>query len=97
MKRNILIVMALSLLLCGTALGETLIPVTPTAAITELEEGLSTVAFIGNDGFDDFLAGGGATSDMGVVTFLMGRLMGAENLMLNSRSFDSIVGEIGNN
>lgn len=87
MKLAFFTILLTSLLLGGTAFGETLIPVTPTEAITELEPGLQTVAFTGNDGFDAYLAGGGASSDMGVVTFLAGRFMGAENLQMNIGAF----------
>lgn len=38
--------------------------------IQELEEGLSMVQFAGNYGFDEFLAGGGASSDSDVVAYL---------------------------
>ena len=51
--------------------------VTPTSAITELEDGFSAVRYAGDDGFEAFLAAGGASSDSEVVSFLSNRL-GAE-------------------
>ena len=39
--------------------------------ITELADGLSTVRYTGDNGFDDFLAKGGASSDAEVVSFVM--------------------------
>ncbi len=42
----------------------------PGEQIIELEEGLSMVAFEGNDGFETFLAQGGAFSDSDVIKFL---------------------------
>lgn len=38
--------------------------------LQELEEGLSAIHYEGKDGFDEFLAGGGASSDREVVNFL---------------------------
>lgn len=46
----------------------------PDETITELEDGLAMVAFHGNDGFEDFLAQGGASDDSGVVRFLVDNL-----------------------
>lgn len=48
----------------------------PDETIMELEEGLSMVAFHGNDGFEDFLAQGGASDDDEVVRFLVDNLGG---------------------
>ena len=39
--------------------------------ITELADGLSAVRYTGDNGFDDFLAKGGASSDAEVVSFVM--------------------------
>lgn len=61
----------------GTALAESQTVVTPTAEIVTLEEGLSTVLYEGDHGFDAFLSQGGASSDMQVVEFLVRHLMGA--------------------
>lgn len=49
--------------------------ITPDTKITELEDGLSVVRYEGNYGFDEFLEQGGASSDMGVVEYVSGRLM----------------------
>lgn len=51
------------------------IAVTPSAEIVELENGFSVVRHDGDDGFDDFLSQGGASSDGEVVAYL------AENLL----------------
>lgn len=42
--------------------------------ITRLESGFSSVRFAGDDGFADFLAEGGASTDQGVTAFLVHRL-----------------------
>ncbi|MCD8089601.1 MAG: C45 family autoproteolytic acyltransferase/hydrolase [Clostridiales bacterium] len=44
--------------------------ITPTAEITQLEEGFSTVRFQGDDGFQAFLDKGGASSDREVIEYL---------------------------
>ncbi len=46
-----------------------------TSNIVKLEEGFSAVAFEGEDGFEDFLAAGGASSDAQVVEFLSAHLL----------------------
>ena len=46
-----------------------------TGEKTELEEGLSAVAFEGEDGFTEFLSQGGASSDREVAEYLGGRLL----------------------
>lgn len=51
--------------------GETIRILSPNEGITELEEGLSMVAFHGRDGLDTFLAQGGASDDGAVVRFLV--------------------------
>lgn len=51
------------------------IAVTPSAEIVELENGFSVVRHDGDDGLDDFLSQGGASSDGEVVAYL------AENLL----------------
>lgn len=43
--------------------------------ITELEKGFQAVKFEGNDGFEEFLSQGGASSDSEVVNFLSGHLL----------------------
>ena len=56
----------------GTEHAETIIP---KDEITELEDGLSTVRYAGDYGFDGFLAQGGAASDGEVVQYLADNLM----------------------
>ena len=73
--------------LYGGACAESLVQVTPAETVTELEDGLSTVALGGRDFFDEFLSQGGADSDMGVAWFLAGHLLGAENLTIETRGF----------
>lgn len=51
----------------------------PEETITELEDGLSMVAFQGNDGFEKFLAQGGASNDSEVLQFLVDNL--GDNLL----------------
>ena len=46
-----------------------------TGEKTELEDGLSAVAFEGEDGFTEFLSQGGASSDREVAEYLGGRLL----------------------
>ncbi len=58
----------------------TLTDVIPTEKITELEEGLSAVRYEGNYGFDQFLSGGGASTDKEVIGFLTGNLLGDSDL-----------------
>ena len=48
--------------------------------ITTLTPGLSSAEFTGDDGFEDFLAGGGASSDAAVAKFLSERLNTAVTL-----------------
>ena len=43
--------------------------------IQELESGLSAVEFTGNDGFDEFLAQGGASGDADVIAYLTEQLL----------------------
>lgn len=49
--------------------------ITLTSEITELEKGFSAVSFEGDDGFEDFLSAGGASSDADVVKFLSSHLL----------------------
>ena len=53
--------------------------------ITMLEPGFSSASFSGDDGFEAFLAGGGASSDTEVVQFLAAELLA--NVTMNSASF----------
>lgn len=56
--------------------------------ITELTGGLSAVRYTGDYGFDEFLAGGGASSDAEVVSFLMkSRIADFGNLMFDGNPF----------
>lgn len=52
-----------------------------TSKVMELENGLSAVEFEGEDGFEDFLAQGGASSDQEVVAFLSSRLLADFNIL----------------
>ena len=52
-----------------------------TSEITKLEEGFSAVQFEGDDGFETFLAGGGASSDGEVAEFLASRLTAEFDLL----------------
>ena len=58
-----------------------------TSEAIQLEDGFSAMALEGKDYFEDFLAQGGASSDMDVVKFLGGHLFGAENLTLEMKGF----------
>ena len=59
---------------------EVFTPISLTSTVTELENGLSAVRFDGDDGFEDFLAAGGASSDGEVVTYLAEHLLDGLNL-----------------
>lgn len=62
--------------------------VEPTSEITQLENGLSTVRYDGDYGFDGFLSQGGASSDAGVIEFLTNNLLsGATGLNLQGNGF----------
>lgn len=50
--------------------------ISPTRKVMQLEDGLSTISFEGDYGFDTFLENGGASSDSAVVDFLSGELLG---------------------
>ena len=54
--------------------------VSPTSEIVELEDGFSTVRYDGDYGFNEFLAGGGASSDGEVVEYLANNLLSDLNL-----------------
>jgi len=58
-----------------TTMDTALIDITPTGKITELEDGLSAVRYEGNYGFDEFLSGGGASTDGEVIGFLTENLL----------------------
>lgn len=55
--------------------------ITLTSKITELENGFSAVRFEGDDGFEEFLAGGGASSDQQVIEFLSSHLLADFNIL----------------
>lgn len=56
--------------------------------IMELEEGLSTVRFDGNYGFDEFLSQGGAEKDSDVISYLTSQvLIGVSDIRFNSGPF----------
>lgn len=54
--------------------------ISPTSEIVELENGFSAVRYDGDYGFDQFLAGGGASSDGEVVEYLANNLLSDLNL-----------------
>ena len=54
--------------------------ISPTLEIVELENGFSAVRYDGDTGFDQFLAGGGASSDGEVVEYLANNLLSDLNL-----------------
>ena len=54
--------------------------ISPTSEIVELEDGFSAVRYDGDTGFDQFLAGGGASSDGEVVEYLANNLLSDLNL-----------------
>lgn len=54
--------------------------ISPTSEIVELENGFSAVRYDGDYGFDEFLAGGGASSDGEVVEYLANNLLSDLNL-----------------
>ena len=54
--------------------------ISPTSEIAELEDGFSAIRYDGDYGFDEFLAGGGASSDGEVVEYLANNLLSDLNL-----------------
>ena len=78
----------MTLLLPAAAMAEGVTQIVPTHDTVELEDGLSVVRLDGEDYFDEFLAQGGADSDMGVITFLGKKLLfGRNELRLDTRGF----------
>lgn len=73
-----------------------------TSTITELEDGFSAVQFEGDDGFEAFLAQGGASSDAEVIKFLsaylledfdiFGSLFGCSTIAVESPEGDRLFG-----
>lgn len=59
--------------------------VTPSMEVTQLEDGLSTVHFEGDSGFDEFLEQGGAASDQEVAQYLTSLVK--ENISLGDLLF----------
>ena len=53
--------------------------ITPTSEIVKLEDGLSSVRYDGDYGFDQFLKNGGASSDSKVMNFLTQNLLSKAN------------------
>lgn len=65
-----------------------LVRIEPGEAVTELEAGLSAVAFEGDDGFDEFLEQGGAASDEAVTAFVSEQLLtGLPELIFGGNPF----------
>ena len=89
MKTALQLTLCLLILISGFCFAEEgeLVVVEVTNEVIELEEGFSAVALSGEDYFEDFLEKGGASSDMGVVQFLGGHLMGAMGLSLQVDGF----------
>ena len=58
----------------------TMADVKPTASLTQLEEGLSVIRYDGDYGFQGFLEAGGATSDDGVLNYLMDHVVDVSDL-----------------
>lgn len=54
--------------------------ISPASEIAELEDGFSAIRYDGDYGFDEFLAGGGASSDGEVVEYLANNLLSDLNL-----------------
>lgn len=66
---------------------ETNPPLTPTAEIKQLENGLSAVKYEGDYGFEEFLENGGASSDEDVVKYISGVLSSANELSFGNMPF----------
>lgn len=87
MKKTLLFLLAL-LMIVAPALAEENTAVETSAELTQLDDGLYTVRITGEDYLEDFLAQGGASSDMQVIQFLAGKLLfGANDLTLDLRGF----------
>lgn len=66
---------------------ETNPPLTLTAEIKQLENGLSAVKYEGDYGFEEFLENGGASSDEDVVKYLSGVLSGTDGFSFGNMPF----------
>ena len=85
-RTTLIAILAALALMCAGALAEELTMVETTDALQTLEDGLYAVQLTGGDGFDDFLAAGGASSDMEVVSFI-GRRMLFGGIKMNVQPF----------
>ena len=83
----ILFLLLMMTLCCAAAEDEGLVYVDVTDEVTQLEDGFSAVLREGDDYFADFLAQGGASSDMEIVQFLAGHLLGANDLTMQMDGF----------
>lgn len=86
--KNMLLVLLAVLMMASPVLAEENTMVETSAEPTKLDDGLYAVQLSGEEYLEDFLARGGASSDMQVVQFLAGKLLFAANdLPLNLRGF----------
>lgn len=69
------------------SLNETEPPLTLTAEIKQLENGLYAVKYKGDYGFEEFLENGGASSDEDVVEYLSGVLSGTDGFSFGNMPF----------
>ncbi len=102
-KVIIISTLALSLLGCGSIKNQAaqskgdintknsgnsnIIAVVPTEEITEVEDGFSVVRYDGDYGFDEFLMGGGASSDRDVIDYLSETLLSGLDLGFTENVF----------
>ena len=86
-KSLIILALLMMAVCCAFAEEDGLVRVDVTENVVQLEDGFSAVLRDGDDYFADFLAQGGASSDMGVVQFLAGHILGAENLTMQVDGF----------
>lgn len=73
------------------------IAIQPTAEINQIEDGFSAVRYDGDDGFEAYIAQGGASSDTEVVQFLTNKLIEGANLEFSENSFGCSTLSIKNN
>lgn len=68
--------------------GKSMSEITLSEEVMQLTDGLSAVKYDGDDGFDEFLAQGGAASDTEVVSFLSKNLLsGADSISFGNMPF----------